>query len=96
MTGETWALVVLGIGMVLRSVWYSMSRRHTSWISTVGFLVMCVCLLASAPPSVVLACAVVFAVGEILHQGGIGILDSNDEVPEDLTGNRRIGQHRRD
>ena len=92
---RTWFLVLVGAGLVLRSIWHSLSRQHTSWLSTAGYLCALVAGLVDAPPPVVLTAVIVLAVGEFLHQTGYWGWDFDDELPEDLPGRRRLGKHRR-
>jgi hypothetical protein len=77
---ETWLLVVLGVGLILRSVRNSVRKGlHRSWLSTGGYLGAMTAVLLNAQPPVVLVCVVVFGVGELLHQTGPqGIPEESD------------------
>ncbi len=66
---ETWVLVALGVGLILRSLRNSVRKGlHVSWLSTAGYLGALAAVLLNATPPVVLACIVIFGVGEFLHQ----------------------------
>ena len=79
---ETWILVALGVGLVLRSLWNSERKGlHISWLSTAGYLGALAAVLLGGPPQLLLACIVVFGVGEVLHQTGPqGVPEESDLV----------------
>ena len=77
---ETWVLMALGVGLILRSLRNSLRKGlHVSWLSTAGYLGALTAVLLNATPPVVLACIVVLGVGEFLHQTGPqGIPEESD------------------
>jgi len=77
---ETWVLVALGVGLILRSLRNSLRKGlNVSWLSTAGYLGALTAVLLDATPPVVLAFIVVFGVGEFLHQTGRqGIPEESD------------------
>lgn len=81
MLDETWFLVAVGIGLLLRSVRNSwLKGLHVSWLSTGGYLCAVAAVLADAAPPVVLVCIILFGVGEFLHQTGSQGIPEEEET----------------